>query len=104
MTTAYGERINIQWKHHVYRKKTNRKKHQEWIQTNDSYKGNVQIRTVCITYVLQNCDPIQSVDESNPCATLIVLALRTFAFVICCSNNRDIITDTIKIMTLLHPT
>ena len=26
MTTAYGERINIQKKHHVYRKKTIRKK------------------------------------------------------------------------------
>ena len=35
MTTAYGERINIQKKHHVYRKKTT-KKHQEWIQINDS--------------------------------------------------------------------
>ena len=25
MTTAYGERINIQHKHHVYRKNTNKK-------------------------------------------------------------------------------
>jgi len=30
MTTAYGERVNIQKKHHVYRKKQ-QKKHQEWI-------------------------------------------------------------------------
>jgi len=34
MTTAYGERINIQKKHHVYRKKN--KKHQEWIQIDES--------------------------------------------------------------------
>jgi len=35
MTTVYGELINEQKKHHVYRTKKTQK-HHEWIQINDS--------------------------------------------------------------------
>jgi len=55
MTTVYGERIDIQKKHHIYRKNNNNKK-QEWIQINDSEKDSVALlsfRTFFIVSILR---------------------------------------------------